>query len=177
MLPIILGNVVLGIGILINVITMQQKDKKNILIGLILVNLTSTIAYIFLGTYSASVVTTIAIFQTYIKYKYDQKDKKMPIYLQIIFIIISIIGGIFTAHSWLDIIPTICLVLYTLSILQSKERNIRLLIVANILGWIIYDAYALAFVGILTSMFSLTSTIIAIIRYDIRKEAKKENEN
>ena len=93
--------------------------------------------------------------------------------LQFIFTAISIIGGIFTSHNVLDVIPIICLVLYTLSILQSKEKNIRLFTVANILGWMIYDFYAKAYIGILFSLFSLTSTIIAIIRYDIKKERKE----
>ena len=172
---IIAGNIMMGISILINVITMQQKDKKNILIGLTFVNLTAIICYLLLQSYSAVIVDAIAMLQTYIKYKFDQKDKKMPIYLQLIFIGISIIGGIFTSHNLLDVIPIICLVLYTLSILQSKEKDIRLFTVANILGWMIYDFYAQAYVGILFSLFTLTSTIIAIIRYDIKKERKEEN--
>lgn len=175
MVSIIIGNIMMGISILINVITMQQKDKKNILIGLTFVNLTAIICYCFLKSYSAVIVDAIAMVQTYIKYRFDQQDKKMPIYLQLIFIAISIIGGIFTSHNLLDVIPIICLVLYTLSILQSKEKNIRLFTVANILGWMIYDFYAKAYVGILFSLFTLTSTIIAIIRYDIKKERKKEN--
>ena len=175
MLSIILGNVMMGISILINVVTMQQKDKKNILIGLTLVNLTSIICYLFLKSYSAVIVCLIAMIQTYIKYKFEKKDKKMPVYLQFVFIIVSIIGGTFTSHNLLDVIPIICLVLYTLSILQSKEKNIRLFTLANILGWMIYDFYAKAYVGILFSLFTLTSTIIAIIRYDIKKERKEEN--
>ncbi len=175
MISIISGNIMMGISILINVITMQQKNKKNILIGLTFVNLTAIICYLLLKSYSAVIVDTIAMVQTYIKYKFDQQDKKMPIYIQFIFIAISIIGGIFTSHNLLDVIPIICLVLYTLSILQSKEKNIRLFTVANILGWMIYDFYAKAYVGILLSLFTLTSTIIAIIRYDIKKERKEEN--
>ena len=41
MVSIIIGNIMMGISILINVITMQQKDGKNILIGLTFVNLTA----------------------------------------------------------------------------------------------------------------------------------------
>lgn len=169
MISIVLGNIMMGISILLNVITMQQKEKKRILIGLILVNIASIICYILLKSYSAVLVCVVAVIQTFIKYKFDQKDKKIPIYIQFIFIVVSIVGGLFTSQNLLDVIPIICLVLYTLSILQSKEKNIRLFTVANILGWMIYDFYAKAYVGILFSLFTLTSTIIAIIRYDIKK--------
>ena len=174
MLSIILGNIMLGICVLIQAITMQQKDKKNILIGLIIVNITAIISYLFLKSYSAVIVNFIAIGQVYIKYKFDQKDKKMPLYLQLLFILISILSGIFTLHNLIDVLPIICLVLYTLAIMQSKERNIRLFTCGNIIGWIIFDFYAKAYVGILTGSFSLISTIIAIIRYDIKKENPKE---
>lgn len=79
MVSIVIGNIMMGISILINVITMQQKDKKNILIGLTFVNLTAIICYWFLKSYSAVIVDAIAMVQTYIKYKFDQKDRKMPV--------------------------------------------------------------------------------------------------
>ena len=53
MVSIVIGNIMMGISILMNVITMQQKDKKNILIGLTFVNLTAIICYWFLKSYSA----------------------------------------------------------------------------------------------------------------------------
>ncbi len=55
------------------------------------------------------------------------------------------------------------------------RKNIRLFTLFNILGWIIYDLYAKAYVGILLSAFTMTSTIIAIVRYDILKKEKLEN--
>ncbi len=172
---IVIANVILGIGILANVITMQQKEKKKILVGLIIVNVLSALSYFILKSYSAVIVNGIAIAQTYVKFFYDKKEKNIPVIMQIGFIIISIIGGIATSNNWLDILPTICLVLYTLSILQAKEKNIRLFTLFNILGWIIYDLYAKAYVGILLSAFTMTSTIIAIVRYDILKKEKLEN--
>ena len=173
MLSTILGNIVMGISIVLDIITMQQKEKKKILFGFIIVNLTAIISYVFFKSYSAVFVCAIATVQTYIMHKYDKNKKKMPNVIQFIFIIVSIIGGIFISHNLLDIIPIIALILYTLSILQSKEKYIRLLKVTNILCWIIFDFYAKAYVSILFSLFTLTSTIIAIVRYDIKKGENK----
>ena len=71
MANIIVANVILGISSLINVITMQFKDKRKILIDMILANFVALLSFLILKKYSAIVVCLIAIVQTYIKYKYD----------------------------------------------------------------------------------------------------------
>lgn len=173
---VIIANIILGIGLIINAIAMQQRKKKQILIGLIVANLICAVSYIILNSYSAVITCFISIMQTCVKYTFDKKEKKVPLILQVIFILTSIVGGILTSKNILDIIPTICLVLYTTSILQSKEKNIRLFTSANILCWVIYDVYIRAYIGILLNSFSLISVIVAIIRYDILKKNKIIND-
>ena len=72
---IIIANIILGISLIANVITMQQKGKKQILIGFLIVNTLCAITYIILKTYSAVLVGIISIVQTYIKYLFDKKEK------------------------------------------------------------------------------------------------------
>lgn len=169
---VIIANIVLGISLMVNVITMQQKRKKNILIGFIIVNILTGITYFILKTYSAMVVSMVSIVQTYIKYLFDIKERKIPSYIKIIFIITSTLTGVLTFTNIIDIFPIFCLITYTLSILQQKEKNIRLLTILNSLGWMIYDIFILAYVGVLFSICTITSTVVSIFRYDLNK---KEN--
>ena len=53
MANIIVANVILGISSLINVITMQFKDKRKILIGMILANFVALLSFLILKKYSA----------------------------------------------------------------------------------------------------------------------------
>jgi len=48
MVNIIVANVILGISSLINVITMQFKDKRKILIGMILANFVALLSFLIL---------------------------------------------------------------------------------------------------------------------------------
>ena len=64
MANIIVANVILGISSLISVITMQFKDKRKILIGMILANFVALLSFLILKKYSAIVVCLIAIVQT-----------------------------------------------------------------------------------------------------------------
>lgn len=170
MINIIVANVILGISSLISVITMQFKDKRKILIEMILVNFVSLFSFLILKKYSAIVVCLIAIVQTYIKFKFDQKNKKVPVTIQVILIIISILSGFLTFKTWFDILPVASLVFYTLSVLQSKEKNFRLYTLGKVCGWIVYDFYAKAYTGFVFYVCILISTIIALIRYDMKKE-------
>lgn len=170
MVNIIIANVILGISSLISVITMQLKDKIKILIGMILVNIVALLSFLILKKYSAIVVCLVAIVQTYIKYKYNQKNKNVPIIIQVILIIVSILSGILTFKTWFDILPVASLVFYTLSVLQSKEKNFRIYTLGKVCGWIIYDFYAKAYTGFIFYVCILISTIIAIYRYDLKKE-------
>ncbi|MBR0491822.1 MAG: YgjV family protein [Clostridia bacterium] len=171
MANIIVANVILGISSLISVITMQFKDKRQILIGMILVNTVALFSFLILKKYSAIIVCLIATVQTYIKYKFDQKNKNVPIIIQVILIVISILSGILTFKTWFDILPVASLVFYILSVLQSKEKNFRLYTLGKVSGWIIYDFYAKAYTGFIFYICILISTIIAIIRYDIKRES------
>ena len=169
---IIIANIILGISLLVNVITMQQKEKKKILIGFIIVNVLTAITYFVLKTYSAMIVSIVSIIQTYIKYLFDIKEIRIPSYIKIIFIITSILTGVLTFTSIIDMLPIFCLLTYTLSILQQKEKNIRLLTILNSLGWMIYDIFVVAYVGVLFSICTITSTVISILRYDFNKKEK-----
>lgn len=172
---IIIANIILGISLIANVITMQQKEKKQILIGFLIVNILCAITYFILKSYSAVLVGIISIVQTYIKYLFDKKEKNVPTIVQILFIIVSILSGIFTFTNIFDILPIFASVTYTLSILQQKEKNIRLLILLNTSSWMIYDIYVKAYIGVLFSICTVASTIIAMVRYDSNKKEKINN--
>ena len=176
MKELIIANIIMGIGALINAIFMQLNDKRKIQIGLCIVNFISILSFLILKKYSAITVCVIAIIQTIIKSIYDKYNKKMPLYLQFTFIGISVFTCIFTVHTPFDILPTICLVFYTLSVLEPNESRFRIYTIFKLLGWIIYDFYAKAYTGFLFFLCVFVSTIIAIFRYDIFKKAKPLNQ-
>lgn len=155
--------------LIVNVLAMQMKDKKNIIFMLLLANLFAVFNFVFLNGYSGAIICGFAIIQTIINNFYEKKGKKLPFLLLMIFIIISIILGIFTFKGIIDILPIVCSILYSLIIVQSKERIIRILSLINIVLWLIYDLFFMAYVAAISDILVVASTLIGMYRFDFKK--------
>lgn len=165
---------VLGfLGVLSNIIGVQLKNKRNIMIAFIIANIFFSLCFLLLKSYSGMVISLFSVVQTVINYSFDKKDKKIPKYLIIFYIIISIICGLLTYKKALDVLPIICSILYTLSIVQTMEKRIRFITLINVSLWTAYDFMVGAYASGINSIILISSTLIAIIRYDILKRQKK----
>lgn len=165
-----------GILVIIsNVLAMQMKRKKNILMFFIFANLFSAINFILLKSYSGTLICIFSIAQTIINYLYDKKEKEVPKILIGVYIVISIVCGIFTYNQIFDLLPIICSILYTVTILQQKESNIRKITLINITLWIIYDLLCKAYTAGISDFITSVSTVIAIYRYDYKSKIKEQN--
>ena len=136
----------------------------------VLANLFSAINFLLLFGYSGAIICIFAIIQTVINNFFERKEEKVPKYVVGIYIIISIICGLITYKKLIDILPVICSILYTMSILQSKEKNIRKLSLINILLWIVYDIISKAYTAAISDISMTISILIGMYRYDYRKE-------
>lgn len=162
---------IFGIFVIIfNVIAMQMKHKNQIFFMLIFVSIFSALNFILLKSYSGCFICLFAIIQIIINYCLGKKNKPIPKILVGLYIIISIIIGTFTYKTYIDILPIICSILYTITILQKNEKRIRLISLINIILWIIYDFVSCAYTAGIADILTLVSTLIGIYRYDYKKE-------
>ena len=160
--------------IIANVLSMQMKNKKQIILMFVLGNLFSAINFILLQSYSGAVICFFAIIQTFINKFFENKQQQVPKIIIGIYIVISIILGVITFNNIIDILPMICSVLYTLTIIQEKEKNIRRISLVNIILWIIYDIVCQAYTATISDLLMTISTIIGMYRFD-RKTIETKN--
>lgn len=64
------------IGIFFSVLSMQMKTKKNIMIMLLCLNLASALNFLFLDSISGCFICFFAVFETFINYLFDSKQKR-----------------------------------------------------------------------------------------------------
>ena len=160
---------VFGILIIItNVLSMQMKHKKQIIFMSALVNLLSAIDFILLQSYSGTIICLFAIIQVVINNFFEKKQKRVPNIIIGMYIVISILLGLITFSSIIDVLPIICAILYTITILQDKEKNIRRISLVNIILWIIYDIICLAYTTAISDFLILISTIVGMYRFDFK---------
>ena len=160
--------------IIANVLSMQMKNKKQIILMFVLGNLFSAINFILLQSYSGAVICFFAIIQTFINKIFENKQQQVPKIIIGIYIVISIILGVITFNNIIDILPMICSVLYTLTIIQEKEKNIRRISLVNIILWMIYDIVCQAYTATISDLLMTISTIIGMYRFD-RKTIETKN--
>ncbi len=155
--------------------SIQVKDKKNLYL---ILNLFAKIFYginfILLSAYSATVTQIIGLIITIVAYIYARKNLNVPRWLTIIFIIVTIIGGIFTYNNIYSFMAIGCGITYALIMTSKNMRNIRKLNIIQSLLWTIYDLLVKAYTASISSAFVFISTLIAILRYDILNKKEEQ---
>lgn len=158
------------IGIIFSVLSMQMKTKKNIMIMLLCLNLSSALNFLFLDSMSGFWVCLFAVLETFINYLFDSKNKKVPIYVISIYVVVNIALGLISYNSPLDLLPIVCALLYCATVCVNKESTIRKLMFCNQSIWLVYDIIVKAYMFSISNVLTLVSIIISFFRFDYKKK-------
>ena len=157
------------VGIIFSILSMQMKTKRNIMIMLLCLNLASALSLLFLNSISGSLVCFFAVIETFVNYLFDSKNKRVPIYVVIFYVIVNLVLGISTYHSFLDIVPIVCALLFCATVCTKNESTIRKLMFGNQSLWLVYDIIVKAYMFSISNILTLISIIIAFFRFDYKK--------
>ena len=169
----IISQAIFAIGAILGAIGAQQKAKKNILIFFSASTFVASISFVFLEAYPGALSLFMMAVFGIINYKFDEKEKKIPIVILAIFIAIVVGLGVITFATITDALPIIAAVCYIFAMTQQKENRVRLFTISNLSLFVAYDLITTAYVASLTDGIFAISTIIAIARYDIVPMFKK----
>jgi len=159
------------IGIILSVLSMQMKTKKNIMLMLLGLNLASALNFLFLDSFSGSLVCFFAVFETLINYLFDSRKKKVPIAVIVFYVIVNIALGVSTFTGWIDVLPIICALLYCATVCVKQEPTIRKLMFGNQTIWLIYDLIVKAYFFGVSNVLTLISIIVSMVRFgDFKKQ-------
>ncbi len=154
---------------IINVIGLQCKTKKNILLSMVFGGITSFTALLLLHAYSGFILQLVFVIQVLINYIFDIKKIKISKFHVILYIVIAFICGIYSYSSIIDILPLISTILHTITILQPNEKRLRIINLTSVSLWIPYYVCFMAYGNLLSVICIVISNITAILRYDIKK--------
>lgn len=173
----ILAQILSFIAMVINMIAVQLQTKKQILLTIVVSNLLFIVSYILLKAYIGALTCGIVAIEIIINTILEGKGERTPKPLIVLYLIVSILLGIISFGNFIDLLPIIASILFIFTLIQFKEKYVRLLILGNLASWVIYDFLVKAYLAGISDLFIISSTIIAIIRYDIRKEEKTDEGN
>lgn len=168
-----IAQIIFVVAALFGVIGVQQKKKRSILAFFATSTLMASVAFIFLEAYSGSVSLFMMSIFAVISYLFDKKNRSVPNWLMILFIIATVSLGALTVQAITDVIPIVASVCYVVAVTRKQEKYIRLFTAINLVLWVSFDAITSAYAAVLTDGAFAISTIIAIVRYDVLPKLKK----
>ena len=132
-------------------------------------NFLASIQYALLGAFSGAVSSMAAILRNLIFYK---NDTKKPIVALIIYLLFICLLNVPTFDGLISILPTIMVVLYTISIYRGNMVHVRYVVIFTCFLEIIYDIYYSAYVGIIVCIVDIILITIKLIRDKSSKNLK-----
>lgn len=144
------------------VISIQYRDRKNILLFQAIANSFYSVQYFLLGAYSACTMNLLSTVRCFIFSKANNKTTKL---FNFLFCLIILFIGIFTYNGFLSLIPPIITIFYTIS--SSTHNNMwnRLTVLLAAFVWIFYNYKVGAYITILGNIFEIASGILSIVRF------------
>lgn len=164
---------VLGITTLF--LSVQYNNKKQILGFQILANLFYAIQYLFLNAIPAALMSFVSLLRCIVFFTFERKNKKVPIYVLVIFILLIIVFAIFLNYGIIGFFPVVCTLLYTIGIWQKNLNFFRIITLITACFWIGYNLFVSAYSSLIGNVFEVLTSLIAIYRFNLKEsENKKE---
>lgn len=154
---------VLSIGLY--VASVQFKEKKDILIVQTGASLCYLIVYIIKGAMSGIVVEIIEGTKNLLFARIESKNKKIPLIVLIIFILMLIIVSIIFYDGILSLLPLFINIILFISTYFKNPKYIRWVMLLCGGLWGIYNIYVGAYIIVIGNILEIISAFISIIRF------------
>ena len=169
-MKMVLIQIIGAIGILIKIISIEQKEKKDILsyqgVAFIIISL----QYYLLGAYTPASLNASTSLRSFIFYNYSKNNKAIPIFWLFIFLFITLLLGVITWSGFLGLIPVINTTMYVVSSWLKDAKWLRVFYVIAALLFMCYNFNVGAYAMLVGNLFEVITGTHSIFRFDKRKK-------
>ena len=157
-------------GFAVYAFSFWQKDRRKILFFAVIECFLHAIHYFLLGALTGAFLNIIGMARSG-SFIYKDKNKFMKTNtLLYVFLGIYIVNAIFTWEGFITLLPTIGSMIICITAWQNNTKNIRRYAVVVQILWLIYGIYCGSYIVVASEVALMISTILAIIRLDIKAE-------
>lgn len=158
---------IIGIFALIAlVLSFQKNNKRTLLKYQITSSFLYATQYLLLKAMSGFFINIVCAIRNII---FSYYEKKVPKIYLIITIITMIILTILSYNQPISILPGIACIIFSIALSQNNLKITRIVEVISCILYIIYNIKVKALSGLICILTELTSTLIAIYKYDLKK--------
>ena len=111
---------------------------------------------------------------TIINYFFNRKDKKIPTWLNVCYLIVLTTVNIIVAEgiSWLGLLVIFASFAFIMSVAQENGKAFRFWTVLNVVTWCVYDMFAGLYAPLMQHTLHLLFTVAGMVIFDLKR--KKE---
>jgi hypothetical protein len=169
----IISQILAFISFLLSLIAYHRKEKKNIMLMMVLSNVLYLLHYVFLQAPSWYMTKVLAILRDSVIIK---KDKKKSYVLLLVFVFSYVVLWILNYENIFSILPLLAALIYIIVIWNWNELVVKKIACFCYIFWLVYNIYIGSIVASLASLISIISSFIAIIRFKNKKTSHKKDE-
>lgn len=157
------------LSIFLYVMSVQFKKKEHILTTQIGASICYLIVYVIKGAWSGVCVEILEELKNFIFIKIEKNEKKIPLYVLIIFILLLVSVSIIFYDGPLSLMPLLINILLFTSTYFKNPKYIRYTMIIAATLWGIYNIYVGAYIICIGNALEIVSALISIKRYKDKK--------
>jgi len=152
---------------------LKGKNMKTILLLVFSANIFVAVSYVLTGAFTGAASCFVGGAQTIINYFFDRKNKKLPVWMVVIYALSFIaVNMLVFNHIW-DLIAMVASLSFILCISQKNGTRYRMASGVNTLLWIIYDLVSMSYGPLLTHTIQISTVISGVVIHDLKKKKPK----
>lgn len=157
------------LSIILYVLSVQFKEKKQILIVQFFASTCYLIVYVIKGAISGIAIEVLEELKNIVFIWYEKKNKHIPIIFLMFFLLFLIIVSLIFYDGLLSLLPLVINVLLFISTYYKNPKYIRWIMLISGILWGIYNVYVGAYIIVIGNVLEVISAIVAIKRFDYNK--------
>lgn len=161
------------VGTVAAIIAFQAKKHRNIILFRNANTILFALQYFLLGAYSGAAMNMLSLIRNEI-YSWCIRRNKKTIYAQMVFCGIYIVSGILTWAGIESLIIIVAKFFSTYAFGVKDTKKLRLLTLISVSCMLVYNIYARSWAGVLCEIFTISSLIIALVRFYVLPKYKKQ---
>lgn len=151
------------LALLLDVGSLQLKQRKHILTVQIMASSTWVAHFLLLGATAGASMNAVGIVRSISYYKFRGKNRPVLI----MWVVIALSCAV-TAMVWqgpISLLPMFAMIIAAIAFWQRSEQLIRLLLLLCVPLWFSYNFIFHSYAGMLSDVIACVSAIIALYRY------------
>jgi hypothetical protein len=158
-------------GLILAMLSFQKKERNGILLFQIMASLAYFVHFLLLGAVTGSIMNLLGATRNYIFANREKGWAGKPFWLYLFIAVYAVV----TALTWkgpYSLLPMAGMIVGTVSFWIKDPKVTRLVFLLSPPCWFTYNLIAGSIPGMATEIFTVTSILVGIVRFDLRKRPK-----